>query len=235
MRRARAAQYRMLTTDDRRLGGGLLYAGDRRCDFTDRGRNDFPNLIRERGGTPMIGSQIIKPSHRCHRASLAGHTSGTGERWEPSPLRQLRLSAAPRMERAAATATEPRSRRSALLEAKDAAGRRPPWRAVLRTLGIGSAGSATADWRCRGVRCAACHHLVMARMFPDRLPGNASPSEKPPYRALEQLADPWRVFHSVAWQSLRKGRQGDGEADFVPIHHRHGLIVIEAKGGSIHI
>ena len=75
----------------------------------------------------------------------------------------------------------------------------------------------------------------MATMFPVRLPGNASPSEKPVYRALEQLPDPWRVFHSVAWQSLRKGRQGDGEADFVLIHPRHGLIVIEAKGGSIHI
>ncbi len=75
----------------------------------------------------------------------------------------------------------------------------------------------------------------MALMFPDRLPDNASPSEKPVYRALEQLPDPWRVFHSVAWQSLRKGRQGDGEADFVLVHPRHGLIVIEAKGGSIHI
>jgi len=75
----------------------------------------------------------------------------------------------------------------------------------------------------------------MAMMYPDRLPANASPSEKPVYRALEQLPDAWRVFHSVAWQSLRKGRQGDGEADFVLIHPRHGLIVIEAKGGSIHI
>jgi hypothetical protein len=75
----------------------------------------------------------------------------------------------------------------------------------------------------------------MATMYPDRLPANASPSEKPVYGGLEQLPDPWRVFHSVAWQSLRKGRQGDGEADFVLIHPRHGLIVIEAKGGSIHI
>ena len=72
-------------------------------------------------------------------------------------------------------------------------------------------------------------------MFPDRLPGNASPSEKPVYEALRKLPDPWRVFHSVAWQSLRKGRQGDGEADFVLIHPGHGLLVIEAKGGSIHI
>jgi hypothetical protein len=72
-------------------------------------------------------------------------------------------------------------------------------------------------------------------MYPDRLPADASPSERPVYRALEQLPDPWRVFHSVAWQSVRKGRQGDGEADFVLLHPRHGLIVIEAKGGSIHI
>ena len=75
----------------------------------------------------------------------------------------------------------------------------------------------------------------MATMYPDRLPDDAAPSEKPVYQTLEQLPNPWRVFHSVAWQSLRKGRQGDGEADFVLIHPRHGLIVIEAKGGSIHI
>ena len=55
------------------------------------------------------------------------------------------------------------------------------------------------------------------------------------YEALTKLPDPWRVFHSVAWQSLRNGRQGDGEADFVLIHPKHGLIVIEAKGGSIQI
>ena len=72
-------------------------------------------------------------------------------------------------------------------------------------------------------------------MYPDALPGDASPSEKPVHRALAQLADPWRVFHSVAWQSVRKGRQGDGEADFVLLHPAHGLIVIEAKGGSIRL
>ncbi|MCL1599812.1 MAG: NERD domain-containing protein, partial [Actinomycetia bacterium] len=75
----------------------------------------------------------------------------------------------------------------------------------------------------------------MATMYPPRMPGDASPSERPVYGALEKLPDPWRVFHSVAWQSLRNGRQGDGEADFVLIHPSHGLIVIEAKGGSIQI
>jgi len=72
-------------------------------------------------------------------------------------------------------------------------------------------------------------------MYPQRLPENISPSERPVFNALQQLPDPWRVFHSVAWQSRRKGRQGDGEADFVLLHPRHGLIVIEAKGGSITI
>lgn len=75
----------------------------------------------------------------------------------------------------------------------------------------------------------------MARMYPKKFPADASPSEGPVYRALEKLPDDWRVFHSVGWQSLRKGRQGDGEADFVLVHPHHGLIVIEAKGGSIQI
>jgi hypothetical protein len=75
----------------------------------------------------------------------------------------------------------------------------------------------------------------MATMYPHRLPEDASASERPIFAALEKLPDPWRVFHSVAWQSKRNGRQGDGEADFVLLHPRHGLIVIEAKGGSITI
>ncbi len=75
----------------------------------------------------------------------------------------------------------------------------------------------------------------MARMYPPKLPADASSSERPVYGALEQLPDPWRVFYSVAWQSLRNGRQGDGEADFVLVHPSHGLIVIEAKGGTITI
>ena len=72
-------------------------------------------------------------------------------------------------------------------------------------------------------------------MYPQRLPENASASERPIFTALQQLPDLWRVFHSVAWQSRRSGRQGDGEADFVLLHPKHGLIVIEAKGGSITI
>ena len=47
------------------------------------------------------------------------------------------------------------------------------------------------------------------------------------------LANEWRVFHSVRWQSIRSGRQGDGEADFILLHHVHGIIILEVKGGDI--
>lgn len=72
-------------------------------------------------------------------------------------------------------------------------------------------------------------------MHPMSFPAGGAPSERSVFNALSRLPDPWHVIHSVAWQSLRNGRQGDGEADFVLIHERHGLIVIEAKGGSIQI
>lgn len=49
---------------------------------------------------------------------------------------------------------------------------------------------------------------------------------------MADLEDAWLVFHSVAWQSLRGGRPGDGEADFVLFHPSHGIVVLEVKGGE---
>jgi hypothetical protein len=75
----------------------------------------------------------------------------------------------------------------------------------------------------------------MARVHPAR-PDPESPSGELRVRdALARLPDPWRVFHRVAWQSVRDGRQGDGEADFVLLHPRVGLIVLEVKGGRISV
>ena len=51
--------------------------------------------------------------------------------------------------------------------------------------------------------------------------------------ALASLEDDWTVLHSVAWQGVRSGRQGDGEADFVLLHPEHGLVVLEVKGGGV--
>jgi len=74
----------------------------------------------------------------------------------------------------------------------------------------------------------------MAQFFDN--PGAQPPaSERRVRRALEQLDDSWRVFHSVAWQSIRNGRQGDGEADFVLMHPRNGMVVLEVKGGRIEV
>jgi Nuclease-related domain/AAA domain len=61
------------------------------------------------------------------------------------------------------------------------------------------------------------------------------PSELRVLDALRNLTDEWLVFHSVAWQSLRGRRQGDGEADLILLHRQIGLLVLEVKGGGIHV
>ncbi|NEJ24587.1 AAA family ATPase [Rhizobium leguminosarum] len=55
------------------------------------------------------------------------------------------------------------------------------------------------------------------------------------YAALrDQLDDDYLVLHSVAWIAKPKGEgPRDGEVDFLICHPRHGLLVIEVKGGRI--
>jgi len=74
-----------------------------------------------------------------------------------------------------------------------------------------------------------------AQMFPPHPPSDIPTSERKVWEALASLPDGWRVFHGVAWQALRKGRPGDGEADFVLLHPDVGLIVVEVKGGNIRL
>ncbi len=76
----------------------------------------------------------------------------------------------------------------------------------------------------------------MAQMYPNRInPDTKSDAERRLYDAFrDQLSDEYRVFHSVAWQSLdRDGRPRDGEADFVIVHPKEGILVLEVKGGAI--
>src|SRR5690348_1367026 len=73
----------------------------------------------------------------------------------------------------------------------------------------------------------------MARLIPSKeLPGTPD-SEVKVRTALAKLPDTWTVIHGVAWQQLRNGRPGDGEADFVLLHPAHGMITVEVKGGGI--
>ena len=76
----------------------------------------------------------------------------------------------------------------------------------------------------------------MARMIPkfDTAQLEHS-SEVPVYEALrDQLSDDFVVLHSYPW--LRRWRKNaaiaEGEADFVVLHPRHGLLVLEVKGGQ---
>lgn len=75
----------------------------------------------------------------------------------------------------------------------------------------------------------------MAVVLPRIESQTASPAERKVRDVLARLPDPWWVLHSVAWQSQRNGREGDGEADFVLLHPSVGLLVLEVKGGGIRV
>ena len=75
----------------------------------------------------------------------------------------------------------------------------------------------------------------MAHFYPTSAQPGTPNSETKTWRALENLPDSWRVFHSVAWQVPKRNRILDGEADFVLIHPKHGMIVLEVKGGLLEV
>lgn len=72
-------------------------------------------------------------------------------------------------------------------------------------------------------------------MHPHDIPQEKPISEKAVFKALKHLSDEFHAFYSVLWQSKRGGRQGDGEADFILLDRKRGIIVIEVKGGEISI
>jgi len=75
----------------------------------------------------------------------------------------------------------------------------------------------------------------VAKFFPDTIAEAAPNSERKLWRAFEGLDYEWHVFHSVAWQAPRGGREGDGEADFILVHRRHGVLIFEVKGGRVEL
>ena len=75
----------------------------------------------------------------------------------------------------------------------------------------------------------------MATFHPHLSPDGAPASELRVRQVLALLDDSWHVFQQVRWQSVRNGRQGDGEADFLLLHKAHGFVVLEVKGGRLAI
>jgi superfamily I DNA and RNA helicase len=75
----------------------------------------------------------------------------------------------------------------------------------------------------------------MATFYPSLPRQTMPPSERRFWDACKTLGEGWSVFHSVAWQAPRGGRQGDGESDFILLHPSHGILVVEIQGGRIEI
>lgn len=80
----------------------------------------------------------------------------------------------------------------------------------------------------------------MAVMHPRKLPDLVSSdprrsSEKKVYEALKTgVEDTYSVYFSVAWLAKPgKGQARDGEVDFVVAHPKHGVLMLEVKGGRI--
>jgi Nuclease-related domain len=77
----------------------------------------------------------------------------------------------------------------------------------------------------------------VARFYPKVQAPSAAASEKRVFRELRKLGDDWVVLHGLRFIAPADGKSPprNGEADFVLIHPRQGLIVLEVKGGHYEI
>ena len=77
---------------------------------------------------------------------------------------------------------------------------------------------------------------MMARIVPDVDPASLEhSSEEPVFRALKEgLSNDFTVIHSYPWLRPWRGEGPlhEGEADFIVVHPRLGLLVLEVKGGD---
>jgi len=76
----------------------------------------------------------------------------------------------------------------------------------------------------------------VAKMYPQSLPADvASAAERLLYAQFQvQLPADFTVLHGVSWLVRdRRHRDEDGELDFLLVHPRLGLMVLEVKGGAI--
>lgn len=76
----------------------------------------------------------------------------------------------------------------------------------------------------------------MARMYPQEISLHTqSNAERRLYREFQiQLPDDWIVMHGVGWLTRRRRHDAVGEADFVIVHPKRGVLTLEVKGGRIH-
>lgn len=74
----------------------------------------------------------------------------------------------------------------------------------------------------------------MARMIPEHFDETtASTAERLLYYHLQNhLEDDWTVIHSLPWLDDSRPRLQEGECDFLLLHPRQGMLVLEAKSGT---
>ncbi len=77
----------------------------------------------------------------------------------------------------------------------------------------------------------------MARFYPNAQSASTPQSEKRVFEALKKLGDDWVVVHGLQFVAPAHGKRPprNGEADFVLVHPRYGLIVLEVKGGRYEV
>lgn len=80
----------------------------------------------------------------------------------------------------------------------------------------------------------------MAKCVPSILPAWVEQDERRSaeirvyQKCKEVLNDEWHVFYSRPWWGLNsKGGEKDGEADFILVHPKYGILFLEVKGGRI--
>ena len=77
----------------------------------------------------------------------------------------------------------------------------------------------------------------MAIMYPSALPETFVKKDRGEGKLFqllkEQLSNDWIVYHSVYWygKPSSSSKRRDGETDFICTHPKHGILVIEVKGG----
>lgn len=77
----------------------------------------------------------------------------------------------------------------------------------------------------------------MAIMYPSALPQTFVKKDRGEGKLFqllkEQLNNDWIVYHSVYWHGKPSAgsKRRDGETDFICTHPRHGILIIEVKGG----
>ncbi|MBW0764000.1 MULTISPECIES: nuclease-related domain-containing DEAD/DEAH box helicase [Mammaliicoccus] len=62
---------------------------------------------------------------------------------------------------------------------------------------------------------------------------NGSYGEHTLYQKFSELSDDYIIFHSVKWQNKQKNNVKNGEADFVILNKKRGILCLEVKHGGI--